>query len=128
MIRRPPRSTRTDTLFPYTTLFRSLVVLAGDAGDRGLDPQVDVLGHEHHRRAGLGVLERQDRAADGVVRHHRAEAFSGVEVVGLEAQPPAAALAPQLQPAGPSQANAGGALGGAPPLHPLITKAAGTPR
>src|SRR3546814_9159579 len=26
MIRRPPRSTRTDTLFPYTTLFRSLVV------------------------------------------------------------------------------------------------------
>src|SRR3546814_6847836 len=28
MIRRPPRSTRTDTLFPYTTLFRSLVVLS----------------------------------------------------------------------------------------------------
>src|SRR3546814_1596846 len=27
MIRRPPRSTRTDTLFPYTTLFRSLVLL-----------------------------------------------------------------------------------------------------
>src|SRR3546814_9511840 len=26
MIRRPPRSTRTDTLFPYTTLFRSLQV------------------------------------------------------------------------------------------------------
>src|SRR3546814_12586863 len=28
MIRRPPRSTRTDTLFPYTTLFRS-VMLSG---------------------------------------------------------------------------------------------------
>src|SRR3546814_18672603 len=28
MIRRPPRSTRTDTLFPYTTLFRQV----GDAG------------------------------------------------------------------------------------------------
>src|SRR3546814_12055566 len=27
MIRRPPRSTRTDTLFPYTTLFRSEVLL-----------------------------------------------------------------------------------------------------
>src|SRR3546814_7832118 len=27
MIRRPPRSTRTDTLFPYTTLFRSIVWL-----------------------------------------------------------------------------------------------------
>src|SRR3546814_2057538 len=33
MLRRPPRSTRTDTLFPYTTLFRSVV-----AGDR-LPPQ-----------------------------------------------------------------------------------------
>src|SRR3546814_13595716 len=28
MIRRPPRSTRTDTLFPYTTLFRSLQPVA----------------------------------------------------------------------------------------------------
>src|SRR3546814_5048380 len=28
MIRRPPRSTRTDTLFPYTTLFRSARLLA----------------------------------------------------------------------------------------------------
>src|SRR3546814_12200649 len=36
MIRRPPRSTRTDTLFPYTTLFRSdrmFVVFATAAGD-----------------------------------------------------------------------------------------------
>src|SRR3546814_6615302 len=30
MIRRPPRSTRTDTLFPYTTLFRSAAVLADE--------------------------------------------------------------------------------------------------
>src|SRR3546814_8660252 len=29
MIRRPPRSTRTDTLFPYTTLFRSLQISLG---------------------------------------------------------------------------------------------------
>src|SRR3546814_13677715 len=29
MIRRPPRSTRTDTLFPYTTLFRSEAAPAG---------------------------------------------------------------------------------------------------
>src|SRR3546814_1175992 len=28
MIRRPPRSTRTDTLFPYTTLFRSIEIQA----------------------------------------------------------------------------------------------------
>src|SRR3546814_4794665 len=34
MIRRPPRSTRTDTLFPYTTLFRSRGI-AGRANVRG---------------------------------------------------------------------------------------------
>src|SRR3546814_4999564 len=38
MIRRPPRSTRTDTLFPYTTLFRSDMLLArpSAAGARAL--------------------------------------------------------------------------------------------
>src|SRR3546814_6662574 len=35
MIRRPPRSTRTDTLFPYTTLFRSSLGVFGDHG-RGI--------------------------------------------------------------------------------------------
>src|SRR3546814_2009118 len=34
MIRRPPRSTRTDTLFPYTTLFRSARVEADVARDQ----------------------------------------------------------------------------------------------
>src|SRR3546814_1091234 len=42
MIRRPPRSTRTDTLFPYTTLFRSIGARIDDdavmAAARGLDP------------------------------------------------------------------------------------------
>src|SRR3546814_4992909 len=34
MIRRPPRSTRTDTLFPYTTLFQSLgTILTGGEGE-----------------------------------------------------------------------------------------------
>src|SRR3546814_7570708 len=34
MIRRPPRSTRTDTLFPYTTLFRSYAeILARESGE-----------------------------------------------------------------------------------------------
>src|SRR3546814_11032844 len=36
MIRRPPRSTRTDTLFPYTTLFRSLAAIAA-AGFDGVE-------------------------------------------------------------------------------------------
>src|SRR3546814_2385960 len=59
MIRRPPRSTRTDTLFPYTTLFRSLVAFLGDALPEGLGHLVDhVVGH---------VLARADadHGADG---------------------------------------------------------------
>src|SRR3546814_16734883 len=57
MIRRPPRSTRTDTLFPYTTLFRSLVGnrcrlvrrTADEAHDLGrrLDEMPGVLVHVH---------------------------------------------------------------------------------
>src|SRR3546814_9447858 len=34
MIRRPPRSTRTDTLFPYTTLFRSHSEIGADDAER----------------------------------------------------------------------------------------------
>src|SRR3546814_1400412 len=36
MLRRPPRSTRTDTLFPYTTLFRSFYEIFAIAGAVGL--------------------------------------------------------------------------------------------
>src|SRR3546814_15420571 len=43
MIRRPPRSTRTDTLFPYTTLFRSLVYLLLAFVTRGLSWVLGVL-------------------------------------------------------------------------------------
>src|SRR3546814_10531361 len=56
MKRRPPRSTRTDTLFPYTTLFRSEP--ADDAecvGCTGRRPRGD--------RGHLGKLQRGDRAA-----------------------------------------------------------------
>src|SRR3546814_18783882 len=45
MIRRPPRSTRTDTLFPYTTLFRS------NKGG-GIRRQADAGGHSPQRPAG----------------------------------------------------------------------------
>src|SRR3546814_8864502 len=43
MIRRPPRSTRTDTLFPYTTLFRSLS-LSVDAYQIDLDDRITLTG------------------------------------------------------------------------------------
>src|SRR3546814_13779651 len=47
MIRRPPRSTRTDTLFPYTTLFRSsLERKAKEAGVALPAPDLSLLGTE----------------------------------------------------------------------------------
>src|SRR3546814_10917253 len=64
MIRRPPRSTRTDTLFPYTTLFRSLAWW-GHAGSSLALGEVD---HELCQRfdAGLGycVVQRGANTAD----------------------------------------------------------------
>src|SRR3546814_20020610 len=79
MIRRPPRSTRTDTLFPYTTLFRSRLV------------------HRHQRRrdppAAFDVDQRQRRQVEipDVVVHglEMPEIFAGRRVhrdhgVGIE--------------------------------------------
>src|SRR3546814_2674076 len=43
MIRRPPRSTRTDTLFPYTTLFRSRRPCRGQDGDGTMSAKSDAL-------------------------------------------------------------------------------------
>src|SRR3546814_19262834 len=61
MIRRPPRSTLTDTLFPYTTLFRSDVVGAGrakaDAVYRGLLEKLGASGSEQSR-AGFDLNAR----------------------------------------------------------------------
>src|SRR3546814_5049753 len=42
MIRRPPRSTRTDTLFPYTTLFRSAAVFVKDVKNLVLTSYYDM--------------------------------------------------------------------------------------
>src|SRR3546814_14814942 len=42
MIRRPPRSTRTDTLFPYTTLFRSSEELIGVLGGEALHQRLRI--------------------------------------------------------------------------------------
>src|SRR3546814_3807099 len=47
MIRRPPRSTRTDTLFPYTTLFRSGVASMTRNGSDGLPPFHEYFGLEY---------------------------------------------------------------------------------
>src|SRR3546814_4104493 len=48
MIRRPPRSTLTDTLFPYTTLFRSADLGDVDVAGRGRRVVVDHVGDSEH--------------------------------------------------------------------------------
>src|SRR3546814_4397804 len=63
MIRRPPRSTRTDTLFPYTTLFRSELVLVAVLDDGEDVPGGDPVGGALD--AGLGELLLDDELLDG---------------------------------------------------------------
>src|SRR3546814_12393671 len=53
MIRRPPRSTRTDTLFPYTTLFRSARAETVRPRDRRLRPDAGQDRRHVHRAAVL---------------------------------------------------------------------------
>src|SRR3546814_18686382 len=57
MIRRPPRSTRTDTLFPYTTLFRSHDAAAG-AGRGDVDVLRCLAVDSARRRAGFADTGR----------------------------------------------------------------------
>src|SRR3546814_14401048 len=54
MIRRPPRSTRTDTLFPYTTLFRSAQARAEGLGKARVP--------ESRQQQGTRHPQHQDRA------------------------------------------------------------------
>src|SRR3546814_16341691 len=95
MIRRPPRSTRTDTLFPYTTLFRS-VALADHrlhrAGAHHLEQRggavVQLLPGgvvEAHR--GLGEEQRAlDVELDRVDRRQRPRGVAEVHVTAAHAQ------------------------------------------
>src|SRR3546814_4548318 len=72
MIRRPPRSTRTDTLFPYTTLFRSDLV--ADLRQRLLahriDAEPDVVGVLRQRN---GAIARQGPGRLEIQLHARSE-------------------------------------------------------
>src|SRR3546814_19028251 len=85
MIRRPPRSTRTDTLFPYTTLFRSDQAVAAARGQVLVHPglgavmvadaaPVFVFGDHFDRQVAALVLPG-DRIA-------RARAGAGIDLVG----------------------------------------------
>src|SRR3546814_14433029 len=94
MIRRPPRSTRTDTLFPYTTLFRS------DGGALGQREDVDALqpavarvvehlahggagDHPAHRDVDLGLEH-------GSLEDRRFQAVAGLAAAEVQADGPVA--------------------------------------
>src|SRR3546814_3307426 len=62
MKRRPPRSTRTDTLFPYTTLFRSVQLPALPRGKRARDMAIALAGNRAR-----GVRRSQQRLGVDVV-------------------------------------------------------------
>src|SRR3546814_15287995 len=83
MILRPPRSTRTDTLFPYTTRFRS--------DDRGLT-DVELVEREVVRAVGAGLGQVGQVAAREVVDH--------VDAVALGEAPVAERRADEAGPAG----------------------------
>src|SRR3546814_9001068 len=70
MVRRPPRATRTDTRFPYTTLFRSLA----------RRPRRDLVAGLGHHLAGVGVDQVTDQLA-------------AAQALGVERRAPALALA-----------------------------------
>src|SRR3546814_10238427 len=72
-IRRPPRSTRTDTLFPYTTLFRAVGLVASVNGQPGIQGDdvagdaFDIVQRLDDKFAGLFAVGHFDAS----IRHHR---------------------------------------------------------
>src|SRR3546814_2569365 len=99
MIRRPPRSTRTDTLFPYTTLFRSVeeaggVRAAGQQGAGEAHVQIGDLGEQH------GIGSPANGPATGSMDPNRKPArpllpwtrfFLGLHLPRLRGRPPTTA-------------------------------------
>src|SRR3546814_6511380 len=76
MVRRPPRSTRTYTLFPYTTLFRSIdsSIVADKAGDRSKcsEKQARALSILHALESSLD-FDKGGQVALGLAQIYRSE-------------------------------------------------------
>src|SRR3546814_3320484 len=79
MIRRPPRSTRTDTLFPYTTLFRSIEQEDTRRRVERTQPEAgtrpDIFGAQRRKMAGFGELAQAGEGWGG----HVGQSFAGTE-------------------------------------------------
>src|SRR3546814_5525587 len=91
MIRRPPRSTRTDTLFPYTTLFRS--GLEGSPDLAAARVAADALGTVHH--GFTYTVEEGIDALPDVIRH-----IESFDVTTVRASTPMFLLARRIKAMG----------------------------
>src|SRR3546814_21177256 len=83
MIRRPPRSTRPDTLFPYMTLFRSVCVAAGLVGGEPALLRLSAVSGD----VGVELVDRE--VVEHVVRReHDGDVLTGVDrdLVRIEGQ------------------------------------------
>src|SRR3546814_9970548 len=72
MLRRPPRSTRTDTLFPYTTLFRSMQLIE----DIGFDQSFSFI---YSKRPGTPAANLPDDTADAVKKARLARLQAAID-------------------------------------------------
>src|SRR3546814_16958652 len=112
MIRRPPRSTRTDTLFPYTTLFRSFA----DSGEAVSGPVVLEKLFRYicarHATQSTDLVERHPSERVGFAREY---SFAHKDAGSLAK----CLLCPlrRIAELGEAEARAGFALAGAPLLH-----------
>src|SRR3546814_14307781 len=77
MIRRPPRSTRTDTLFPYTTLFRSETAAEIREPPRRAQRVLAFVGDPRHR----DMMRTRDARDLVCARGHRRAAVEDVDVI-----------------------------------------------
>src|SRR3546814_7622781 len=82
MRRRPPRSTRTDTLIPYTTLFRSV-------WRTGLGPRPATLGRRSAEGWRPAAVGRAGRRRSDSVRHHAARCRGAQRRAGDRCRRPA---------------------------------------
>src|SRR3546814_8579059 len=93
MIRRPPRSTRTDTLFPYSTLFRSIVQPAFEEGITDLNRLARSLSTAAAVVLGLAACSLVNDVTDELAERLYGRTWIAEEVAG---QPVPGGLEPSL--------------------------------
>src|SRR3546814_18136183 len=106
MIRSPPKSTRTDKLFPYTTLFRSHRKARrrfgwqdGGARNRGSDKGLLALDEEQASDQPAHAMAEQQARGVGMVDLDQRQQLGHADEIGREARPKAAlSVRPDIHP------------------------------